>query len=212
MRTLLLGAGIAGLCLACMPAHAITVLDPVGDDLPSYTGPDQDDLDVTSFTVEWDPGNSRFWLSATMAEDIDLNIGGFYVIGVNTGAGVAPGPFAGIGQPNVIFNTVAILRKTGASTVNGNPLTPIFSGNRVSAFVPLAFLPAATNGFTPLYYGFNIWPRSGPGGPEVIYDFAPEDSTIAAIPEPASWAMLVAGLGAAGAALRLRRRVTLRHA
>lgn len=211
MRNLLLGAGIAGLFLAAAPAQAITVVDPTGDFLLSYTGPAQADLDVTSFSAHYDPGNARFLLSATMAGTIDLNTGGFYVIGVNTGS-AGPSPFAGIGQPNVIFNTTVQLRKTGNSTANGNVITAMFEGNRVSAFVPLAFLPAASNGFTPFDFGFNIWPRSGAGGTNVISDFSPENANLTAVPEPASWAMLLMGFGAAGAMLRARRRTTLRYA
>ncbi|MGF7170750.1 hypothetical protein FHS91_002436 [Sphingobium xanthum] len=213
MRKSLMAAGIAGLILTCTPAQAASVIDATGDFLPGYIGPHQADLDVTAFSVGYDSANSRFLLSATMAGPIDLNLGGFYVIGVNTGPAVAPGPFAGIGQPNVIFNTVIILRKTGASTANGNPVTPFFNGATVSVVVPLSLLPAAANGFTPMDFGFNIWPRSGAGGVNVISDFAPENANLTAVPEPASWALLLAGFGAAGAALRSRRRMTtLRYA
>ncbi|MBT2186736.1 PEP-CTERM sorting domain-containing protein [Sphingobium sp. H33] len=144
-----------------------------------------------------------FQLSSTMAGTIDLGAPGFYIIGVNTGS-AGPSPFAGIGQPNVIFNTVIRINKVGASTVNGHNLTPSFAGDTFDVWVPLSFLPAAANGFTPIDYGFNIWPRSGAGGTEVISDFAPNNANLTAVPEPASWALMIGGLALAGGMMRRR--------
>jgi hypothetical protein len=210
-------AASVGLVLVSTPAFAATNNDPVGDFLPSYTGPHQADLDVKSFSVTYN-GSTGFDISATMAGPIDLAAPGFYVVGVNTGGGTFPGTFAAIGQPQVIFNKVFFIRKVGNSTIDANILSPTFAGDTWSVFMPLTFLPAATNGFTPNQFGFNLWPRSGAGGSEVISDFGPDNANLTAVglappvPEPASWAMLVAGFGAIGAMMRSRRQMMLRIA
>ena len=196
-------AGLAGLVLACAPAQANTWIDPVGDFLPTMGGTPQNDLDVTSFTILYNAGTSLFTIKSTMAGTIDLNTGGFYVIGVNTGT--PNGNFANIGLDKVVFDKLIFVRKTGNSTANGaaNIINPVFSGASFSVDVPLAFL--ASTGFTPDYYGFNIWPRNGLGGVPGLTDFAPNNGTLAAVPEPASWALMIGGLALAGAALRRRR-------
>lgn len=44
------------------------------------------------------------------------------------------------------------------------------------------------------------------------FGMAVDNFSISAVPEPATWGMMIAGFGAAGAAMRRRRRVTLRGA
>jgi hypothetical protein len=191
-------------------AQATTVTDPTGDFIASYTGPHEADLDVTSFSVTYNATAQAFTVSSTMAGAIDASLPGFYAIGVNTGTGT--GPFAGIGAPNVLFNKVISVQKTGAATISGVavPGGAQISGDTLSLIVPLSMLP--TTGFAPLNYGWNIWPRSGTvGGNAVISDFAPNNATIAAVPEPASWAMMLGGFGLVGAAVR-RRRTQIRFA
>jgi hypothetical protein len=39
-----------------------------------------------------------------------------------------------------------------------------------------------------------------------IADFAPNDGTFAAVPEPSGWALTIMGFGGLGAMLRTRRR------
>src|SRR5690348_6799800 len=74
------------------PAAAATVVDPTGDFLPAYNGPHTGEFDVTSFTALFDPSASLFQLSATLAGTINPATDGYYIIGVNTGAG-ARAPF-----------------------------------------------------------------------------------------------------------------------
>jgi hypothetical protein len=202
MRRLLLAAG-AALTLGGGSAHATTISDPAGDFLPSFVGTHDADLDVLSFGVDYNAVTSQFLLTATLGGAIDPTKAGLYVIGVNTGTGLIH-PFGGIGEPNVLFNQVIVLQKTGAATIGANPLTATISGDRFSLFVPLSLLP--TTGFAPDRYGFNLWPRNGLGNNNQISDFAPENRTLAAVPEPATWAMMVAGFGLLGGALRTRRR------
>lgn len=208
MRNLLLAAG-AILALAAGPAHAIAVTDPTGDFLPSFIGPNEADLDVTAFSVDYDPVAMAFNLNATLAGVIDPSRAGLYVIGVNTGTGTIR-PFADIGAPNVIFNQAIVIQKSGVGMVSGNPLSATISGDRFSVAAPLAFLPST--GFAPERYGFNLWPRNGLGANNQISDFAPDNANIAVIPEPASWALMIVGFGLAGAALRRRQRWAARPA
>ena len=203
MRKLLLVTGAMFTLAGAGTAHAATVSDPVGDFLPSFVGTHDPDLDVTSFSVNYDPGGPAFTLSGTLAGAINPALPGLYVIGVNTGTGVIR-PFADIGEPNVIFNQVAVVQKTGAAAVGANNLMATIAGSSFSLVVPLSLLP--TTGFTPENYGWNLWPRNGLGANNQISDFAPENATLpAGIPEPATWAMMLAGFGLLGAILRRRR-------
>jgi len=205
MRTRLLAAA-AALTLVAGSAHAVTVSDPTGDFLPSFAGTHDADLDVTSFGVTYEAGAAAFLLQATFAGAIDPAKAGLYVIGVNTGTGAIK-PFGGIGEPKVIFNQAIVIQKTGAGAVSGHTFTATISGDSFSALVPLSFLPST--GFTPAQYGFNLWPRDGLGNNNQISDFAPQNSTITGVPEPATWALAVAGFGLLGVALRRQRRADL---
>ena len=208
-KHLLIGA--AAICLAGA-AQATTVADPTGDFIPSYVGAHQADLDVTSFSVNFNSATNSFLLQATMAGAIDASLPGFYAIGVNTGTGT--GPFAPIGAPNVLFNQVIAVQKNATANIGPNTLAPgsvTVGGNALSLVVPLSLLPST--GFDPEHYGFNIWPRDGVHtGFAAISDFAPNNATVAAaVPEPASWAMMLGGFGLIGGAMR-RRRVGVRFA
>ena len=199
MRKLLLVCA-ASLAFAATGVHATTVTDPTNDWAVGYTGPFEADLDVTSFSVNFNAAQNMFDLSGTFAGAIDPSLAGFYVIGADTGTG-AMHPFAAQGAPNVVFDQVIILQKTGAATLSGHALTGDISGDSFTLDVPLADLPST--GFTdPLKYAFNLWPRSGNNQ---IADFAPNNSDIASVPEPADWALFMVGVGLMGAALRRRR-------
>ena len=82
-----------------------------------------------------------------------------------------------------------------------------FSGDTISASVPLSLLPSS--GFMPTQFGFNLWPRLNGGDFTNIADFAPNNSTFAAVPEPASWALMIVGFGALGGMVRARRRAAV---
>jgi hypothetical protein len=192
------------------PAFSATVTDPVGDVLPSFVGTGSPDLDVTSFSVDLDPSATAFSLAAVLAGDINPALAGFYVIGVDTGAG-AIAPFAGIGEPNVRFDQVIIVQKNGTATVGGNPLDVTLADNQFMITVPVALLPST--GALPANYGFNIWPREGATvtGNSQITDFAPDNALLSAhgivhaVPEPATWLTMLLGFGLVGGAMRFRR-------
>lgn len=203
MRNLLI-VGAAALLFATS-ATAATVVDPTGDFLASYHGVHEGDLDVTSFSVKYSAAQSSFLLKATFAGVIDATKAGFYAIGVNTGTGVAH-PFSSIGEGNVLFNQVVAVQKAGTATVGAASLTAgavTITGNSFSAWVPLALLPST--GFSAYHYGFNLWPRDGTAGLGAISDFAPQNATLAAVPEAATWAMMIVGFGLTGRTLRQRR-------
>ncbi|UAK26659.1 PEPxxWA-CTERM sorting domain-containing protein [Sphingomonas nostoxanthinifaciens] len=145
-----------------------------------------------------------------MAGPIDPSLPGFYAIGVNTGTG--PASFASIGLPGVRFNQVIAVQKAGTAVVSGSSLpagSVTIVGDLLSVVVPLSLLPST--GFAPEAYGFNIWPRSGAGGTEVISDFAPDNATVAAaVPEPAGWMMMILGFGVLG--IRMRSRLVSKPA
>ena len=211
MRKMLSALALAPLAFAASPASAqsASVWDATGDFLPTYAGPHAADLDVTSFSVNYDAAAMLFTLGATFAGAIDPATGGTYVIGVNTGTGPLH-PFAALGQPNVIFNQAISIREDGTGNIGATVLDPSWiaiAGNILTVKVPLSLLPST--GFLPDRYGFNLWPRLGSG----ISDFAPENATLAAaVPEPAAWGMLIAGFGAGGAMLRRRRSTRIAFA
>jgi len=195
-----------GICLvlAAAPAAAVTVADPVGDFLPTFVGPHNADLDVTNFSVVFDGTN--FLLGATLAGPIVPGNNALYVIGIDTGTGVAH-PFADIGEPNVTFNQVIVLSgATGTAALGATQLTTSVTGNAFSILLP-GNLPIST-GDIPAQFGFNLWPRLGLGNNNQISDFAPQNALlrVQAIPEPASWALMLIGFAGVGAAMRRQRR------
>lgn len=197
----------AAAALTAMPlaSHAAIpgITDPVGDFLPTFAGGASDaDLDVVNATVLYDAGRDLFRLTATMAGPIGSDAGHFYVWGVNRGAGAISADFASHGIDGVRFDRVVLVRSDGTGTVAGTALAAgavTKSGSTISAVVPGSLL--ASTGFKKLDYTWNLWPRDGDYvGFAQISDFAPDNasfsSTVGAVPEPASIAMLLAGLGA----------------
>jgi hypothetical protein len=190
-------------------AAATTVTDPVGDFIPSFTGPQTGDLDVTSFSVVFDPATEIFAITGVLAANINPESDYYYVTGVNTGTGLIA-PFGSIGEPNVIFNQAVVVggEGEGEAFVGANDLDFTISGNTFQMLVPLSLLPST--GAEPLAYAFNLWPRTDltPSNLAAISDFAPNNAEIhaSAIPEPGTWLSMLAGFAFMGGALRYRRR------
>jgi PEP-CTERM motif len=190
-------------------ASAAPATDPAGDFLPSFAGPQGGDLDVLSVAVR--RSATSFTLSSIQAADIGTTPGGFYVWGIDRGQGTER---FGALAPGVRFDSVLILRPDGTgnfadllNAANSFALAPgaiSISGATITGTVAIAAIP--TTGFAAPDYTFNLWPRSPGSGTSFISDFAPDASNVGSfVPEPGSWALLIAGFGITGATLRRRR-------
>lgn len=154
------------------------IVDPAGDFLSGFTGPNNKDLDVLQGEVSFD--GSNFLFTSTQAGAIGTTPGALYVWGVNRGAGAAR---FGTLAPGVVFDFVVTIKPSGTSSVRDlitNTATDLpaanitFSGASIQATVPAALLPS--QGLAPTAYTVNLWPRTGIGSNAQISDFAPDNS------------------------------------
>ena len=205
--------GLALLAALPLSSHAFTgITDRPGDFLSTFAGRAASaDLDVISASAFYNAGTDQFTIVGTMNGAIGLTPTGLYVWGVNRGAGTAG--FAANGIDGVRFDRVIILRPDGTGTVAGAGNLPAGSvtitGNTITGVISGSLLPS-TGFANKIDYTWNLWPRDGglAAGFTQIADFAPDNAnfTTSPVPEPATTAMLLAGL-AAIAGLQLRRRL-----
>ncbi|MGL6043049.1 MAG: PEPxxWA-CTERM sorting domain-containing protein, partial [Sandaracinobacteroides sp.] len=205
----------AAMLVPLAPAIAATA-DPAGDFLPSFVGPQNGDLDVLSIDAAF--ASNKVVLSATVAADIGTTAGALYAWGIDRGQGAAlfvgGAPSIGAG---VLFDSVLVVRPDGTGNFldllnpANNFALPVgsvsISGAAITAVVALSGIPST--GFSVADYGYNLWPRAPGAGNAFVSDFAPDASTIKAsgvVPEPASWALMIAGFGLVGVAVRGRRQ------
>jgi hypothetical protein len=207
----------AALSVAAPLSMAAGVNDAFGDYVAGFTGSRLGDLDVLSSIVTYNPATDKFVFSGTFAADVGTTAGGFYVWGVNRGAGTAG--FAANGLPNVLFDSVVIFNQDGSARITGtNPATLLPAGSAkvfgstIIGEIDGSFLPST--GFAKADYTWNLWPRDGRlTGFAAISDFAPDSSNVGvtvvgAVPEPTTYALMALGLGAIG--LQRRRRALAR--
>lgn len=192
--------------LACAGGVAAApITDPAGDFLSTFVGPENGDLDLLSARVDFDGTN--FTLRATTAGPVGTTAGSLYVLWVNRGSGTARfGPAA----PNVLFDAVGAFRPAGPDVVvdltgvpPGAPAITLLppdalsiEGSTLTGVLPLSLLPST--GFAPGDYRFTLGARTGDTDFSQIADFAPDNGMFAAVPEPATAALLLGGLGLLG--------------
>ena len=198
-------AAAAVVTLIALPAGAVTITDPVGDFIPAFSGTHSGDIDVVSASVTFD--GTAFHFSATLDGAIGTLPTSLYVIGVNRGAATSNFAAPPINLPGVVFDTVVTMTGTGVTggrdlITNTALVLPVgaahIAGDSFELDIPLSLLPSA--GFSPLQYGFNLWPRdisvTADATHTPIADFAPDNATFVAtaVPEPMSLALLGSGL------------------
>jgi hypothetical protein len=198
-------------------AQAQSIADAAGDFLPTYTGLRNGDVDVLTAFAGYNPGTDTFSFSGTFAAAVGTTPGAFYVWGLDRGAGterfLAGSPSVGQG---VKFDAVVFLRPNGTARVTtfagsvGTGVeigagTATISGNTISGSIAGSLLPST--GLAKSDYTWNLWPRTGTTN-NTISDFAPDatNAPIAAVPEPATYALMGLGLGLVGFMRRRNNR------
>ena len=208
----------AGLLSVGVPVSSAFALgDPADDFLSSYTGPHNGVLDVLSANVRFDQASSQLVFEATLNGAIGTSPHAVYIFGIDRGwgnvgnhvfqSGGPPGGLPKIGA-GVTFDTVLVVTAGGAGSVTdlfyggGHTLgagSVAISGNTLTAVAPLSFFTPGIGG--PTSWGWNLWPRDINSLANVhVSDFAPDnsDALITAVPEPGTWALLLAGLAGLG--------------
>jgi hypothetical protein len=200
---------VSATVLVANTTFAAPFVDPVGDFIPSFVGPQNADLDV--LTSEVTLQGSQFVFNARLAGPVGITTGSLYVLGLDRGAGTSRFPVI---APGVLFDEVLAVTGTGVATVRdliaGTATTlpagaTTIAGDSLTVTFPVSLAPS--RGLAPDNYTWNLWPRTGAGNDNQISDFAPDNANVrvtgAAVPEPATAALL--GLGAL-ALMTTRRR------
>ena len=207
----------AALAVFSPAGHAIGVTDAIGDYVPGFAGSKAGDLDVVGAFVTYNAATDMFVFSGTMNADINPASKDIFVWGLDRGQGTAR--FAANGIDGVLFDSVVVFNADGSGAVTqivggGSTTLPAGSaqifGTTIIGQISGSLLPSL--GFAKDAYTWNLWPRDGTlaSGFTQISDFAPDNSnslvtTVGAVPEPSTWAMLGLGVGLVALA---RRRLT----
>jgi hypothetical protein len=206
--------------LLAQPAAAeIIIFDGDDDFAPTFVGPHNDDLDIrlAAAFVEGD----RLHLLSQQDDFVGITEAPTYVWAIDRGSG-AQSFGEGIAYDalvvfSVVFHPEIFLQEVSGRVTTfgpaGTQTTDITADSFVTflsagGFVPLDLLPST--GFALADYRVNVWTQAGVGASHVA-DFAVDGGMFginpeeAAVPEPATWALMIFGFGLAGASLRRRR-------
>jgi hypothetical protein len=221
-----LAAGLSLVCAASSASATPGVFDDLFDFAPTYVGARNGDLDI-NFAIATLESDGLLLRSNQVGQIGDIAPPTF-VWGIDRGSGreglVDGSPSLGAG---ITFDAIVVLtgngftqEATGFVTTfgpDGQVTTDVSSAaftydSVMGVLMPLALLPST--GFAVADYRANLWMRDGSGNAH-ISDFAVDGGMFGvadlrgAVPEPATWALMIAGFGAVGASLRRRRVVAL---
>ena len=190
----------------CGAASAHAVADASGDFLASFTGTQLGAFDILQADVAYDPLAHVFRLHARTAGPIAGTAGAAYVFGFDKG-GTANKPFGPIGVPDVAFNATATMRANGTGSVGSNAFSVSIVGDEIFGTVSETLLPG-NNGRAFEDFTWALWAiDSTITGLPRNADFAPTANiNVAVVPEPETYALMLAGLGAVGWVARRRSK------
>ena len=199
------------------PAAATQISDPTGDYLPSYTGPANGDLDLVSANVGFD--GVSFSLGFTAAGDIGTTPNSLFVWAVNRGSGIARPAAAPPAAASLLWDAVVVMFPDGTLRVVTFPaagppsITNLLggatvAGDSISGSFLASLLPST--GFAFEDYTFSAWSRvrvnaATDGSNSEVADLLAGSGSIQAVPEPASWLMMLLGFGFVGWTMRNTR-------
>jgi hypothetical protein len=200
MKSIKFLAAASAMALA-MPAHAVELysLTDTGQ-ISGSTGP--------SFSANsgGGAGNLSFYLNGYLSLDGDGNCcSDTFTLTINGADVLSLSYNLGGGGNNVIYTNLL-----GATVTGGDPngSGPDWNGGQAFVSVPLTLL-AGSNTFD-----FNFSPTLQGAGDEAwgISKLSLNGAAPGAVPEPATWAMMLAGFGLMGAAMRRKHNVSVRFA